>query len=173
MMFSRHARTPCRETASTLNTTKKYENLFNVIFAKLNMEPFPISLQLMDSSCKAFHSRAYTVPRSAERKFQQSKEIVRLVDIGVLEEDYFSKWASCSPKFSFTKKNRSSTVIVVTNVKKLKLVLTVECHPFPIPKIGEMIRSIDRFTFATELDLNIGYYHIKLDADAQKLFSIV
>jgi hypothetical protein len=28
---------------------------------------------------------------------QSSKEIVRLVDIGVLEEDYSSEWASISP----------------------------------------------------------------------------
>jgi hypothetical protein len=33
----------------------------------------------------------------------------------------------------------------------------------------DMIRSIEGFTFASALDLNIGYYHIKLDSDAQKL----
>jgi dihydroorotate dehydrogenase len=51
----------------------------------------------------------------------------------------------------------------------------VECHPFPIPKIGDtdMIRSMDGFTFASALDLNMGYHHIKLDADAQNLCTIV
>jgi hypothetical protein len=29
-----------------------------------------------------------------------------------------------------------------------------------------MIRSMEGFTFASALDLNMGYYHIKLDADA-------
>jgi dihydroorotate dehydrogenase len=29
------------------------------------------------------------------------------------------------------------------------------------------------FSFASELNLNMGYYHIKLDADAQKLCTIV
>jgi hypothetical protein len=45
----------------------------------------------------------------------------------------------------------------------------MECHPFPIPKIVEtvMIRSMEGFTFASALNLNMGYYHIKLDADAQ------
>jgi hypothetical protein len=28
---------------------------------------------------------------------------------------------------------------------------------------------MEGFNFATELDLNMGYYHIKLDADAQNL----
>jgi hypothetical protein len=36
-----------------------------------------------------------------------------------------------------------------------------------------MIRSMVGFTFASALDLNMGYYHIKLDADDQKLCTIV
>jgi hypothetical protein len=36
-----------------------------------------------------------------------------------------------------------------------------------------MIRSMEAFTFASVLNLNMGYYHIKLDADAQKLCTIV
>jgi hypothetical protein len=32
-----------------------------------------------------------------------------------------------------------------------------------------MIRSMEGFTLASALDLNMVYYHIKLDADAQKL----
>jgi hypothetical protein len=55
------------------------------------METVPISLQLMDPNCKPIHTRTYTVPRSVEQQLQQSKEIVRLVDIGVLEEDYSSE----------------------------------------------------------------------------------
>jgi hypothetical protein len=36
-----------------------------------------------------------------------------------------------------------------------------------------MIRSMEGFTFASALDLNMAYYHIKLDADSQKLCTIV
>jgi hypothetical protein len=36
-----------------------------------------------------------------------------------------------------------------------------------------MIRSMEWFAFASVLDLNMGYYHIKLDADAQKICTIV
>jgi dihydroorotate dehydrogenase len=32
-----------------------------------------------------------------------------------------------------------------------------------------MIRSMEGFTFATALDLNMSYYHIKLDVDVQNL----
>jgi hypothetical protein len=59
----------------------------------------------MDPNCKAIHTRAYTVPRSVEQQFQHSKEIVRLVDIGVFEEDYSSEWASFFPSFAIPKKN--------------------------------------------------------------------
>jgi hypothetical protein len=39
-----------------------------------------------------------------EQQLQQSKEIVRLVDIEVLEEDYSSEWASLFPSFAVPKK---------------------------------------------------------------------
>jgi hypothetical protein len=38
---------------------------------------------------------------------------------------------------------------------------------------GDMIYLMEGFTFASALGLNMGYYHIKLDADAQKLCTIV
>jgi hypothetical protein len=36
-----------------------------------------------------------------------------------------------------------------------------------------MIPSMEEFTFASALELNMGYYHSKLDADAQMLRTIV
>jgi hypothetical protein len=59
----------------------------------------------MDQNCKPIHARAYNVLRPVEQQLQQSKEIVRLVDIGVLEEDYSSEWASVFPSFAIPKKN--------------------------------------------------------------------
>jgi hypothetical protein len=58
---------------------------------------------------------------------------------------------------------------------RTELNLLLKRHPFPIPKIGkaDMMRSMEGFTYASALDLNMSYYHIKLDADAQKLCTIV
>jgi hypothetical protein len=86
----------------------------------------------MDRNCKPIHARAYTVPRSVEQQLQYSKEIVRLVDIAVLEEDYSSEWAYRIPSFAIPKKN--GTTRVVTDFRKFNLLL--KRHPFPIPKIG-------------------------------------
>jgi hypothetical protein len=36
-----------------------------------------------------------------------------------------------------------------------------------------MIRSMKGFTFASALDLNMGYYHVKLDPDTQKLCELL
>jgi hypothetical protein len=100
---------------------QKYEHLFDGTLGEFNMEAAPISLQLMDPNCKPIHARAYTVPRSVEQQLQQSKEILRLVDIGNLEEDYSSEWTS--PSFSIPKKNGSRTIIVVTDFRKFNLLL--------------------------------------------------
>jgi hypothetical protein len=78
----------------------------------------------MDPNCKPIHARAYTVPISVEQQLQQSKEIVRLVDIGVLEEDYSSEWASLPPSFAIPKKN--GTIRVVTDFRKNSTQLIVE-----------------------------------------------
>jgi hypothetical protein len=90
----------------------------------------------MDPNCKPIHAHvcAYTVPRSVEQQLQQCKEIVRLVDIGVLEEDNLSEWASCSSSFAITKKNGSITVRVVTDFRKLKLLLKRTTSPISYSK---------------------------------------
>jgi hypothetical protein len=127
-----------------------------------------ISLQLMDPNCKPVHACM-----CIHRSLQQSKEIVRLMDIGVLEEDYSSEWTS--PSFAIHKKDGGNTIRVVTDSRKLNVLLKRRMSPISyFPKIGaaDMIRSMEGFTFASALDLNMGYHHIKLDDDAQNLHTL-
>jgi hypothetical protein len=42
---------------------QKYEHMFDGTLVEFNMDTIPISLQLMDPSCKPIHARAYTVHR--------------------------------------------------------------------------------------------------------------
>jgi hypothetical protein len=98
---------------------QKYYHLFDGTLGEFNMETVAIILQLMDPNCKPIHARAYTFPRSVEQQLQQCKEIVRLVDIGVLEEDYYCGWAC--PSFEIPKKNGSIKIRVVTDFRKLNL----------------------------------------------------
>jgi hypothetical protein len=62
-----------------------------------------------------------------EQQSQLNKEIVRLVNIGVLEEDYSSEWASLFPSFAVPKKN--GTIRVVTDFRKLNLLLKQRVSP--------------------------------------------
>ena len=45
--------------------------------------------------------------------------------------------------------------------------------PFPIPKISTVLQEIKGFSYATALDLNMGYYTIRLDPDASKICTII
>ncbi len=45
--------------------------------------------------------------------------------------------------------------------------------PFPIPKISTVQHGIEGFSYATVLDLNMGYYTIRLDPDASKFCTII
>ena len=45
--------------------------------------------------------------------------------------------------------------------------------PFPIPKISTVLQELEGFTYATALDLNMGYYTIRLDPDSSKICTII
>jgi hypothetical protein len=44
--------------------------------------------------------------------------------------------------------------------------------PLPIPKTSTVLQELEGFTFATALDLNMGYDTIRLDPDASKICTI-
>ncbi len=45
--------------------------------------------------------------------------------------------------------------------------------PYPIPKISTILQELEGFTYATALDLNMGYYTIRLDPTAYKMCTII
>ena len=98
------------EQHQLLKLLQKYEHQFDGTLVEFNMAP--ISLQLKYQRSKPVHARSYTVPRSVEQQLR--KDIARLVDIGVPEEDYSSEWTP--PTFSIAKKN--GTIRVVPDFKK-------------------------------------------------------
>jgi hypothetical protein len=44
---------------------------------------------------------------------------------------------------------------------------------FPIPKISTTLQELEGFTYAMALDLNMGYYTIRLDSMAVKMCTII
>ena len=45
--------------------------------------------------------------------------------------------------------------------------------PFPFPEISTVLQELEGFTFATALDLNVGYFTIRLDPDSSKICTII
>ncbi len=46
-------------------------------------------------------------------------------------------------------------------------------RPFPIPKISTTLQELEGFTYAMALDLNMGYYTIRLDPMAVEVCTII
>ena len=95
------------------------------------------------------------------------KEIKRLVKLGVLEVQHESEWAA--PSFIQPKKN--GTICFLSNFREVNKRLVRK--PWPIPKISTVLQELEGFKFATALDLNMGYYTIRLDPDASKICTII
>jgi hypothetical protein len=85
------------------------------------------------------------------------KEVERLCKLGVLERQPASEWAL--PSFTIPKKDK--TVCFFSDFWEVNKRLVRK--PFPIPKISRVLQEIEGFSFATALDLNTGYYTIRLD----------
>jgi hypothetical protein len=45
--------------------------------------------------------------------------------------------------------------------------------PYPIPKISTILQELEGLTYATALDLNMGYYTIRLDPMASEMCTII
>ncbi len=91
------------------------------------------------------------------------KEVERLCELGVLDRQPASEWAS--PLFIIPKKAQTVCFLSDFGEVNKRLVRT----PFPIPKIRTVLQEIEGFSFATVLDLNMGYFTIRLDPDASKI----
>jgi hypothetical protein len=72
-----------------------------------------------------------------------------------------SEWAA--PTFIIPKKN--NTVRVITDFRGLNKCLVRK--PYPIPKIPDILRGMEKFKYATTIDLNMGYYSMPLDEEAK------
>ena len=88
-----------------------------------NTTPVKIELQ---SNAKPVNARWYPVPRINKATFK--KELMRLVQVGVLEKVHESEWGT--PVFIIPKKE--GTVPFLTNYRKVNRQIVRK--PFPIPR---------------------------------------
>ncbi len=114
----------------------------------------PVSFELKEGM-KRYHGRPYPIPH--KHKAILMKEIKWLCNIGVLEWQPSSQWAS--PTFIIPKKD--CTVCTISDFRELNKPIVRK--PYPIPKISTRLQELEGFTYTTALDLNMGYYTIRLD----------
>ena len=63
------------------------------------------------------------------------------------------------------------TVRFINNFRELNK--RIKRTPFPIPKISDMLLKLEGFQWATSLDLNMGYYHVRLHPESAKLCTLI
>jgi hypothetical protein len=91
----------------------------------------------------------------------------RLTDMYVFNRSSDSEWAA--PTFMQAKK--TGDVRILTDFRRLNA--QIRRKPFPLPKISDLLRKLSGFKYATAIDLSMGYYHIPLDLEAQKLCTTI
>jgi hypothetical protein len=78
-----------------------------------------------------------------------------------------SEWAA--PTLIQAKK--TGDVRILTDFRRLNA--QIKRKPFPLPKISDLLRELSGFRYATAIDLIMGYYHIPLDLEANKLCTTI
>jgi hypothetical protein len=73
--------------------------------------------------------------------------------------------------FIIPKKDSNSTVHTISDFRELnKHIVRKIC---PIPKISTILQELEGFIYATALDLNMGYYTIRLGLTPSKMCTII
>ncbi len=140
----------------------KFEELFDGMLGDWKLPP--ISFELKEGA-KPYHGRPYPIPKI--HKATLMKEIDRLVAIEVLKWQPLSQWASTF--FIIPKKDY--TVHTISYFRELNKCIVRK--PYPIPIISTALQELEGFMYATTLDLNMGYYTIRLDPTAAEMCTII
>ncbi len=141
---------------------REFEDLFDGTLGRWTQPDYHIELK---PDVKPYHAKAFPVPRVHMETLK--KEVERLCKVGVLKRVNRSEWAA--PTFIIPKKDGKVRFISDFRQLNSRIVRT----PYPIPNIQEMMLNLDGFQYATALDLNMGYYHVRLDPDSRKLCTII
>ena len=145
-----------------LQLLQEFEELFDGTLG--DWKTSPVHLELKEG-IKPYHGKAYPVPHI--HKDVLKKEVDRLEKIGVLKWEKDSQWAS--PTFIIPKSN--GQVRVISDFREVNK--RIERKPWPLPKITDILLELEGFRWATSLDLNMGYYTIRLDPDSAKVCTII
>jgi hypothetical protein len=121
-----------------LQLLTKYELLFDGTLGDWKTKP--VSFQLKEG-VSPYHGQAFPLPKVHKETIM--KEVERLCQLGVLERQPASEWAS--PSFIIPKKDK--TVHFLSDFWEVNKRLVRK--PFPIPKISTVLQEIEGLSYAT------------------------
>ena len=142
---------------------QKYEVLFDGTVGTWKTEP--VDTVLRDPNCTPYHAKPYPVSSSQEQKLRE--EVDRLCKQGILIKIDRSE-REC-PMLTISKNDGSLRSLA--DLRELNK--RIKRHPYPIPKIQDMLQKLEGFMYATSLDLNMGYYHLLMTPNASRLCTVV
>ncbi len=125
----------------------------------------PVELYLKDEKVKPFHGRAFNIP--VVHIPLMKNECQRLEKLGVIQRVNESEWAA--PSFGIPKKNNQ--IRFVSDFRQLNKHL--RRLPFPLPNVQQIFRTMDGFTYCSTMDLNMGFWAIRLSKRSQRYCTIV
>jgi hypothetical protein len=91
----------------------------------------------------------------------------RLTYIYVFNRSSDYEWAAPT----FIKAKKTGDVRILTDFRRLNA--QIKRKRFPLPKISDLLRKLTGFRYSTAIDLSMGYYHIPLDLEVQKLCTTI
>lgn len=140
----------------------KHPKLFQGGLGTLKIKPVKLEIK---KGAKPYHAKPFPIPKAYEATTR--KECERFEKIGVWYRNSDAEWAA--PTFIQPKK--TGDVRILTDLRELNKWIVRK--PYPLPKIQDMLQKLEAFSYATALDLSMGYYHIPLDKASQKLCTTI
>jgi len=147
-----------KECEKLKNVLLDFQDLFQGKCGKYNGEP--VALELLPGS-QPFYGKPFSIPKAYKEVTKD--EIKCLESLNILTPVASSQWAA--PTFIIP--NKDNTVRVITDFRGLNKCLA--CKPYPIPKIPDIFKGMEKFKYATTIDLNMGYYSMPLNENAKQL----
>ena len=145
-----------------LSLLQKYEQMVDGTLGEWKSELVTFDLK---NGAQPYNGRSFLVPKI--HKATLHKEVDQMVELCFLKRESESEWAFLP--FIIPKSNQ--TVQFISDFCNLNKVLKRKA--LPLPKIVETLQELEGFTYASQLDLNMGYYTIRLDPDSSKICTIV
>ena len=151
------------EKEKLTNVIREFEDLFQGTAGNYTGNPVQIKIR---KDAKPYHARPYRIPQAQEAVTR--KAIDAMIKNNVLEEyDGDSEWAA--PTFGLKKKDDG--IRIVSDFRKLNEVIVR--NPWPMPTIQEMLHKCGGLTYATALDMIMGYYSMNIHRRSQPLLVII